>query len=85
MTRTQRERGRDAGRDGEEKWGRKVGSRRKATGTIRSLLMLRICSLSVLGSCIRHCSCLFSCMLVRMMRKVKERSRIRVAHRFARY
>ena len=38
----------------------KVASRRKVSG-----LMLRICSLSVLGSCKSHCWCLFLHMVVK--------------------
>ena len=40
-------------------------------------LMLRVCSLSVLESCMRHYLCLFLCMAVRMLWKEKERSRVR--------
>ena len=40
---------------------RKVPNGRRVAGAIRSL----ICSLSVLGSCMSHCSCLFLRMVVR--------------------
>ena len=40
-------------------------------------LMLVVCSLSVLGSCMSHCSFLFLLMVVRVILKKEERSRIR--------
>ena len=40
-------------------------------------LMLGVCSLSVLGSCMSHCSFLFLFMVVRVILKKEERSRIR--------
>ena len=39
--------------------------------------MVRICNLSVLESCMKHCLCLFLCMGVKVLRKEKERSRVR--------
>ena len=44
---------------------RKVASGRRSTGAIRFLVNIRVCSLSVLLSCMRHCLCLFLCMVVR--------------------
>ena len=44
---------------------RKVASGRRVAGAIRSLVMLGVCSLSVLGSCMSHCRCLFLRMLLR--------------------
>ena len=40
--------------------------------------MVVVCSLSVLGPCMNHCWCLFLHMVVRMLWRAKERSRIRV-------
>ena len=45
---------------------RKVVSGRRVAGAIRSLwLKLGVCSLSVLGSCMSHCWCLFLRMVAR--------------------
>ena len=41
-------------------------------------LMLGVCSLSVLGSCMSFCLCLFLCMAETMIWKEEEKSRIRV-------
>ena len=57
---------------------RKVVSERRVAGAIWSLwLMLGVFNLSVLGSCMSHCWFLFLRMVVRMIRREKERSRIR--------
>ena len=39
--------------------------------------MLEICRLSVLKSCMKHCLCLFLCMVVIMLWQEKERPRVR--------
>ena len=44
---------------------RMKASGRRVAGAIRSWLMLGGYSLSVLGSCMSHCSCLFLCMVVK--------------------
>ena len=44
-----------------QKWRVGVGLQ----GLLGLWLMLRVCSFSVLGSCINHCLCLFFCMVVR--------------------
>ena len=44
---------------------RKVVSWRRLQMLLGLWLMLEVCSLTVLGSCMRHCSCLFLCMVVR--------------------
>ena len=44
---------------------KKVRSGRRVTGAIRSLVNAKDCSLSVLGNCRSHCSCLFLCMVVK--------------------
>ena len=44
---------------------RKVTSGRKVAGALGLWLMLGVCSLSMLGSCMSHCSCLFLYMVVR--------------------
>ena len=41
------------------------------------LLMQGVFSLSVQGCCRRHCSCLFSCMVVRLIWREERSSRIR--------
>ena len=43
-------------------------------------LMLRVCSLSELRSCMSNCWCLFLRMVKTMIWREKERSRIRVVH-----
>ena len=42
---------------------RKVTSGRKVAGAVRSLMKARVCSLSIRGCYMRHCSCLFFCMV----------------------
>ena len=44
---------------------RKVASGRRAAGATGLWLMLRVCSLSVLGYSMSHCSCLLLCVVVR--------------------
>ena len=44
---------------------RKLVSRRRVGGTIRSLENAGVCSLSVQGSCMSHCWCLFLHIVVR--------------------
>ena len=43
---------------------KKVVSGRRVAGVLRSLI-LGVCSLSGLGSCMSYCWCLFLCMVVR--------------------
>ena len=47
----------------EADFSRKEAIRRRVAGAI--WLMIEVCSLSVLRSCTRHCSCLILCMVVR--------------------
>ena len=54
----------ESGKEGAE-CSRKGASGRRVAGVIRSLVNARGCSLSVLGSCMSHCSCLCLCMVVR--------------------
>ena len=54
----------ESGTDGAE-CNRKVVNGRRVAGSIRSLVMLGIWSLSVLELCMRHCLCLFLHMAVR--------------------
>ena len=54
----------ESGTDGAE-GSRKVASGRRVAGVIRPWLILGICSLTVLESCMQHCLCLFFCMAVR--------------------
>ena len=42
---------------------RKVVSGNKVVGAIKSQVNAIVCSLSVRGCCMRHCSCLFFCMV----------------------
>ena len=51
----------ESGTDGAE-CSRKVASERRVAYAIRSLVMLRNFSLSVLESCMKHCLYLFLCM-----------------------
>ena len=50
---------------GEAECRRKVALGGELQVPLRLWLMMRVCSLSVIWSCIRHCSCLFLCMVVR--------------------
>ena len=50
---------------GEAECHRKMADGRRVVGAIRSLVNDRVCSLSVLGSCMSYCSCLLLCMVER--------------------